>query len=64
MPRVSEAPGFVTAHSVRVEENQATSIAVFESEDAARRMADEIVTPPPEAVAINSVNVGEVVAHA
>jgi hypothetical protein len=64
VPRVSQAPGFVTAHWVRVEENQGTSIAVFESEDAARRMADQIVTPPPDAVTLDTVKVGEVVAHA
>jgi hypothetical protein len=64
VPRVSQVPGLVAAYWVRVEEDQGASMAVFESEDAARRMADQIETPPPDAVTVDSVSVGEVVAHA
>ena len=64
VPRVSQAPGFVAGYWVRVEENTGNSVIVFESEDAARQMADQIQTPPPEAATIESVTVGEVVAHA
>jgi len=68
VPRVSQAPGFVAGYWVRVEENEGTSMGtsmvVFESEDTARRMADQIPTPPTDAATINSIKVGEVVIHA
>jgi hypothetical protein len=69
VPRVSQAPGFVGGYWVRVRENQGRSVIVFESEEAARRMADQIQSPqiqspPDEAVTLDSVDVGEVVAHA
>ncbi len=64
VPRVSQAPGFVTAHWVRLEENKGTSMLVFESEEAARAVADQINPPPSGAVTLNSVDVGEVVEHA
>jgi heme-degrading monooxygenase HmoA len=65
VPRVSQAPGFVAAYWVRLEgDNQGTSMIVFESEDAARAVADQIHPPPGGEAAIDSVSVGEVVAHA
>jgi hypothetical protein len=64
VPRVSQAPGFVAAYWVRLEGNQGTSMLVFESEDAARAMADQISPPPNDAVTLNSVDVGQVVESA
>jgi hypothetical protein len=64
VPRVSQAPGFVAGYWVRVAEDQGTSVIVFESEEAARSVADQIPTPPAEAATINSTEVGEVVEHA
>ncbi len=64
VPNVSQAPGFVAGYWVRLEGNQGTSMLVFESEDAARSMAGQVAGPPSGAVTLNSVEVGEVAAHA
>jgi len=64
VPRVSQAPGFVAGYWVRFGEDQGRSVIVFESEEAARRAAEQIQSPPGEAVTLESVDVGEVVAHA
>jgi heme-degrading monooxygenase HmoA len=67
VPRVSQAPGFVTGYWVRLEGgDQGTSIVVFESEDAARAAADQIreSTDSNPGVSLNDVTVGEVVANA
>jgi 4-diphosphocytidyl-2C-methyl-D-erythritol kinase len=63
VPRVSSAPGFVGGYWVALSGSQGTSVAVFESEDAARALADQI-QPPGDFVTFDSVEVGEVVAHA
>ena len=64
VPRVSQAPGFVAGYWVRLEGNQGTAVIVFESEDAARAAGDQIQPPPGGEATIDSVTVGEVVAHA
>ena len=64
VPRVSQAPGFVAAYWVRLDDNHGTSTLVFESEEAARGVAEQISPPPSGAVALDSVEVGEVVEHA
>jgi len=64
VPRVSQAPGFVAAYWVRLEGNQGASMLVFESEEAARAMAEQVTPPPSGVVTLNSVEVGEVVEHA
>jgi len=64
VPRVSQAPGLVGAYWVRAEASQGTSMLVFESEEAARAMADQINQVPGDFVTLNSVEVGEVVEHA
>jgi hypothetical protein len=64
VPRVSQAPGFVAAYWVRLEGNHGTSTLVFESEEAARGMADQVAAPESGAVTLDSVEVGEVVEHA
>jgi hypothetical protein len=66
IPRLKQAPGFVTAHWVRLGEDGGTSMVIFESEDAAQAAAEQLRTnPPPEnAVTIHSIEVGEVVEHA
>lgn len=64
-PRVSQAPGFVAGYWVRLEGgNQGTSVVVYETEDAARTMAGQIAPPPGGEATIESITVGEVVAHA
>jgi hypothetical protein len=63
VPGLSQAPGFVAGYWASVGENQGTSMIIFESEEAVRRVADE---PPPQtdAFTLESVEIGEVVAHA
>jgi hypothetical protein len=63
VPRVAQAPGFVTGYWVRLEgERQGASVIVFESEDNARSAAGQF--QPPEGVTLGSIEVGEVVANA
>jgi hypothetical protein len=63
VPRVSGTPGFVAGYWLGLGEGRGTSIIVFESEDAARAAAERI-QPPGDFVTFDSVEVGEVVAHA
>jgi hypothetical protein len=64
VPGVSQAPGFVAGYWANVGGNQGTSMVVFESEEAARQVADLDRRPPADVAAVESVEVGEVVAHA
>ena len=63
IPRISQAPGFVSAQWVRLDENTGTSMLTFESEEAARTAAEMLRANPPggDAITINSIEVGEVV---
>jgi heme-degrading monooxygenase HmoA len=67
VPNVSQAPGFVTGHWVRLEGgDEGCSVVVFESEDAARaaaeRLRENVASNP--GVELRDVTVGEVVANA
>jgi len=63
VPRVSQAPGFVTGYWVRLEgEKQGTSVVVFDSEEQARSAGEQF--QPPEGVTLESLELGEVVAKA
>jgi hypothetical protein len=64
VPGVSQAPGFVAGHWVNIGGDQGQSLIVFESEEAARAVADNVTAPPADVVTIERVEVGEVVAHA
>jgi hypothetical protein len=66
IPRLSQAPGFVQAQWVRLDENTGTSMLTFDSEEAAQAAAEMLRTNPPggSAVTINSIEVGEVVERA
>jgi hypothetical protein len=64
VPRVKQAPGFVAGYWVRIEGGKGRGTIVFESEDAARAVAEQIGANPSEAVNIDSVDVGEVVESA
>jgi hypothetical protein len=65
VPRVSGAPGFVAAYWTRSDDrSNGQSMLVFESEDAARAVADRIHAEVPEGVTVDSVEVREVVASA
>lgn len=60
VPATSQAPGFVAGYWL----DGGTAVVVFESEDAARAMAEQVQSPPTGEVTVNSVDVREVVAHA
>jgi hypothetical protein len=63
VPAVSKAPGFVAGYWLG-QEGDGLSVAVFESEEAARAMADQVRSVAPEQVTVEDVEVREVVAHA
>ncbi len=64
VPRVSAAPGFVAGYWVALSQEKGTSIAVFDSEPGAQALVDQMAGGPAEAVTIDSVEVGEVIAQA
>lgn len=65
VPRVSQAPGFVAGYWTRSEDrSNGQSMLVFESEDAARTVAERIGADVPEGVTLESAEVREVVASA
>jgi hypothetical protein len=65
VPRASSASGFVSGNWVRLEgSDEGTGMVLFESQDAAQEFADHLPTPPGDAVSVQSVQVGEVVASA
>jgi hypothetical protein len=63
VPRVAAAPGFVAGYWTR-EGNTGLSMAVFETEDAAKAMSEMVPSVVPEGVTLESVEVREVVASA
>jgi hypothetical protein len=68
VPQVAQAPGLVNAYWTRsADGGNGSSMIVFESEEAAKAMAERISGeggPPAEAATIESVEVREVVASA
>ena len=63
VPRISQVPGFVAGYWTR-KDNAGLSMAVFESEDAARAASERIPATVPQGVTLEDVEVREVVAHA
>jgi hypothetical protein len=63
VPRVSQAPGFVTGYWLR-KDNNGLSFVIFESEETARAASEMIESPNPDAVTVDEVEVREVVANA
>jgi hypothetical protein len=63
IPRIRQAPGFVAAQWVRLDENTGTSMLTFETEEAARAAAEQIRANPPggDAITIDRIEIGEVV---
>lgn len=64
VPMVSQAPGFVSGVWLEHGEGKGHSVVVFESQDAADRMAEMVRSVAPSGVTIETVSVHEVVAHA
>jgi len=63
VPRASQARGFVAGYWVGLPNGNGVSVVVFDSQDSARTMAEQ-VRPPGDFVTFDSVEVGEVVASA
>jgi hypothetical protein len=63
VPRVSAAPGFVAGYWVALSQNKGTAVVVFDSEASAQAVASQ-AGPAGGPVTADSVEVGEVVAHA
>lgn len=65
VPRVKQAPGFVTGYWTRGEADSGMSMLVFESEEAATGAAEFIRSQPgTDAVTLDNIEVREVVASA
>jgi hypothetical protein len=63
VPRVSRAPGFVTGYWT-AEGNDALSMFVFETQEAARVMSEQAKDAVPDGVVLDAIEVRTVVAHA
>ncbi len=63
VPRVSQAPGFVAGYWTR-KDNSGLSMVIFESEDAANGMSEQVRSMVADAVTVEDVEVHEVAAHA
>ena len=63
VPRVSGSPGFVAGYWTR-KDNGGLSMTVWQSEDAANAASEMVRSAAPEGVAVDSVEVREVVASA
>lgn len=64
VPMVSQVPGFVSGFWMEAGDGKGHSVVVFETEEAANRMAEQVRSNAPSAVTIDSVEVRTVVAHA
>ena len=63
VPRVSQAPGFVTGYWTR-KDNNGLSMIVFESEDAAKQASERIQQSMPAPVTLDGIEIREVAAQA
>ena len=63
MPRVSQAPGFLTGYWT-AKGHTALSMFIFETEEAANRMREAAAAGVPNGVVLDGIDVHEVVAHA
>jgi hypothetical protein len=64
VPMVSQVPGFVSGFWMEAGDGKGHSVAIFESQEAANRMAEQVRSNAPSAVTVESVDVRAVVAHA
>ena len=63
VPRVAQAPGFVTGYWTR-KDDTGLSMIIFDSEEEANRASELIPSMVPESVTLEGVEVREVAAHA
>jgi hypothetical protein len=64
VPEVSDAPGFVAGYWIVLGQDRGISILVFDSEASASLQALATQVAGREAATIDSVEVGEITAHA
>ncbi len=64
IPRLSQTPGFVSGHWVRLGETSGASMLIFETEEAARTAKERFESNPPPMVSPMSLEIGEVQEHA
>ena len=66
MPRIKQAPGFISGTWVSLGKGDGTSMIIFESEEGAQAWVEQLKADPPpsEAVTIHTVEIGEVVEQA
>jgi hypothetical protein len=65
VPRASQAPGFVAGYWTRADDgSNGLSMILFESEDAARAVAERLGANVPDGVTFEGAEVREVVANA
>jgi hypothetical protein len=64
VPQVSAAPGFVAGYWISLSADKGTSVVVFDSEESAQMLVSMLGSAPAMAVTVESVEVGEVIAHA
>jgi hypothetical protein len=63
VPGVSQAPGFVAGWWSR-KDDSGLGMVIFESEDAAKAMVEQVPSMTPDEVTVEDIEVREVVAHA
>ena len=63
VPWASQTPGFVAGYWT-IKGNTGLTMIIFESEDAANRMNEQVRSAVPDAMTLDDVEVREVVAHA
>jgi hypothetical protein len=64
VPRVSASPGFMAGYWIALAEHKGASVAVFDTEANAQALEAQAKSAPAGPVKIESIAVGEVVAHA
>jgi len=64
VPQVSSAPGFVAGYWIALSEDKGTSTVVFDSAESAQGLLATMQGAEPMSVTVDSVEVGEVMAHA
>ena len=62
VPVVSQMPGFISGLWIEAGRGKGHSVVIFDSENAAKRMAQQVRSIPTH-VTIERVDLGEVVAH-
>ncbi len=63
VPWASRTPGFVTGYWT-IKDNSGLTMIMYESEDTANRMSEQVRSAVPGAVTLENVEVREVAAHA